>query len=382
MNCHLLRLGIVLQSLSAIIFYSSCNVSLDTTSNSSNSIDNGKYKVQFSTKFDISENDDGILLTIKRPFNGAEDYQYVLAGKKPASLGSDKIFIRTPVKNIIPVSTSYIPMIEYLGKSNTITGFPNPDYISSPGVRKRINEGSIQNIGNETDFNLETIAEIQPDLIIGYAVNTTSSYDAIKKLGIEVLFNADYIEQHPLGRAEWIKVFGLLYEKYDMADSIFNSIVAEYESAMNTKKSSNLKSVISGSLYGDSWFLPGGENYAARLLEDAGFSYVYESDTSQSFLKLSFESVYDAANNAEYWLSPAPFSSLATLADADYRYTKFTAFQLGNVWCYDKSVGEKGGNNYLELGYLRPDIILKDLIYIKSPELMEGYKPFFYRKLE
>ncbi len=342
-----------------------------------------KYRVQYSSKFEIEEVEGGVLLKIKSPFNNSGDYHYLLTRTEGRSLKSEYIPIKIPVNKVIPVSTSYISMIEYLGEEHTIKGFPQTDYISSEKVRKLIASKEIIDIGVETDFNIEMIAEIDPDLMIGYAVNSANSYDAIKKFGIEVLFSADYLEQHPLGRAEWIKVFGLLYDKYDLADSIFNSIVAKYDSAKNTVNSNHDSfSVISGSLYGDAWYLPGGQNYASSLLKDAGYNYIYSKDSSESFLKLSFESVYEDANAAKYWISPAPFSNLEMLAESDDRYRNFKAFELKNVWCYDNSMGEKGGNNYLELGYLRPDIILKDLLYIRDSTLFPTYKPFFYRKLE
>ena len=128
--------------------------------------------------------------------------------------------------------------------------------------------------------------------------------------------------------------------------------------------------------------MPGGNNYASKLLKDAGFSYVLSADTTYGFLQWGFENVFELARDCEYWLSPAPFASLEDLRSADARYATFRSFQKGNVYVYDKSKGATGGNVYLELGYLRPDIILKDLVKIGNPMALPDHELFFYRKLK
>ena len=118
---------------------------------------------------------------------------------------------------------------------------------------------------------------------------------------------------------------------------------------------------MSGIVYGDTWFLPGGENYASQLLHDAGGNYLWSDTPSNGFLELSFESVYEKAHQADLWIGVASFKALAEIEKAEIRYTKFKAFQTGQVYTYDARKGARGGSEFLELGYLRPDIILNDL---------------------
>ena len=138
---------------------------------------------------------------------------------------------------------------------------------------------------------------------------------------------------------------------------------------------------MSGVVYGDSWYLPGGQNYASTLLSNAGYSYFWQSDTTSAFLPLSFEKVFEQAQQAEYWIGVASFRSLEEIARADQRYTYFEAYKTAQVYSYNKRIGEKGGSEFLELGYIRPDLILKDLVKISHPELLPQHELFFHFKL-
>jgi iron complex transport system substrate-binding protein len=168
-----------------------------------------------------------------------------------------------------------------------------------------------------------------------------------------------------------------------MADSIFQQIESAYTGTQHLVENVPYKpTVMSGIVYGDTWFLPGGRNYAAQLFKDAGCTYLWSDTESNGFLELSFESVYEKALHADLWIGVASFQSLREIEEADERYTKFDSFKTGNVYTYDYRKGAKGGSEYLELGYLRPDLILNDLVKITHPEILPGYSLYFYKKLQ
>jgi iron complex transport system substrate-binding protein len=200
---------------------------------------------------------------------------------------------------------------------------------------------------------------------------------------VPVVLNAEYLEKHPLGRAEWIKFMALFFNKEAQADSIFRVIEKEY---LDTKALADSvakrPSVLSGIVYGDAWFLPGGQNYAARLLKDAGCHYLWASDSSNGFLELSFESVYQTAHDADVWIGVGSFSTLNEIRNADRRYANFKPFKTGKVYTSNARQGAKGGSEFLELGYLRPDIILKDLVRIAHPQLLQEHDLYFHKKLQ
>lgn len=139
---------------------------------------------------------------------------------------------------------------------------------------------------------------------------------------------------------------------------------------------------MSGVVYGDAWFMPGGKNYAATLLKDAGCTYLWENDPSQGFLELSFESVYEKAKEADLWIGVGSFLSIKEMKDAESRYSNFKPIQRKQVFTYNAKKGAKGGSEFLELGYTRPDLILKDLVKIAHPDLLPDYTLYFHKKLE
>lgn len=327
------------------------------------------------------------LVEVTYPYQGATSgYKYLLVprGETVPEHGSDTRVIFIPLRSIVCTSTTHIPLLDYLDETDKLVGFPTTDYISSEKMRKRIDEGKIQELGIDKGLNLERLASLKPDVVMGYTLS--SDYGQLKKvedLGIPVIVNAEYLEKHPLGRAEWIKFMAMFFNKEKMADSLFVEIEKNYlETQAYADTTKRKPTVLSGIVYGDAWFLPGGQNYASKLLKDAGCNYLWGEDPSHGYLELSFESIYEKARNADLWIGVATFSSLEELKMKDHRYAKFKAFQQKQVYTYDARKGAKGGSEFMELGYLRPDIILKDLVKIAHPELLPDYTLYFHKKLE
>jgi iron complex transport system substrate-binding protein len=325
---------------------------------------------------------------ILQPYQGATTHHtYWLVPKDepvPTHDPSIKI-IRTPIETIVCTSTTHIPLLDYLDETDALIGFPTTDYISSEKMRERINAGRVAELGVDKGLDIEKLATLNPGVVMAYTM--TSDYGQFKKiedLKIPVVINAEYLEKHPLGRAEWIKLMALLFNKEKEADSIFSAIEKSYFATKAIVEASTTEkpSALSGIVYGDAWFMPGGQNYAARLLEDAGFNYLWGGDSSTGFLQISFEAVYEKASKADYWIGVGSYTSLAEISQADPRYARFKAFETRQVYTYDARKGAKGGNEFLELGYLRPDLILSDLVKIGNPTLLPDHTLFFHRKLE
>lgn len=326
-------------------------------------------------------------VVVTRPFQGATaGYTYLLVPEGesvPEHQPDDKV-IRIPLKSIVCTSTTHIPLLDYLDESDKLSGFPTTDYISSEKTRAFVDAGKVLELGIDKGLNLELLAALKPGVVMGYV--TTGDYGQFKKiedLGIPAVMNAEYLEKHPLGRAEWIKFMALFFNKEKQADSVFSTIEKSY---LETKKRADTvrlrPTVLSGVVYGDAWFLPGGLNYASTLLRDAGCRYLWEADSTFGFLELSFETVYEKAHDADRWIGPGSYNSLQEIEAADHRYTRFRAFKEKNIYSYNARIGAKGGSEFLELGYLRPDIILKDLLAIAHPSLIPEHTLFFHRRLE
>lgn len=349
--------------------------------------DTTSVNLRYAEGFSITKIGTVTKVTVNYPYQGATSgHTYWLIGEGdevPDDLG-DGTVITVPLKSIVCTSTTHIPMLDYLGETDKLTGFPTLDYISSPAMRTRIDKGEVRELGVDKSMNIEILAALKPDVVMGYSV--TGDYGQFKKiqeLGIPVVINAEYLEKHPLGRAEWIRFVAVFFDKLERADSVFNAIERAYvETRARAATTREQPTVLSGIVYGDAWFLPGGRNYAARLLKDAGCRYLWEDDTSHGFLQLAFEAVYEKAHDADLWIGAASFTTLEEMEKADSRYANFDAFRRGNVYTYNARMGAKGGNEYLELGYLRPDIVLKDLATIAHPEAFADHTLFFHKKLE
>lgn len=343
--------------------------------------------VSYAKGFRISNSGNAKLVEVVYPYQGATSgYKYLLVNKGdsvPAHDAETKV-IYTPINSIVCTSTTHIPLLDYLNESEKLVGFPTHDYISSEKTRKLIDAGKVQELGTDKGMNIEQLAVLKPNLVMGYTM--TADYGQFKKIeefGVPVVINAEYLEEHPLGRAEWIKFMAMFFGKEKMADSVFQVIERNYNEMK--AKAENVKqkpTVMCGVVYGDAWFLPGGQNYAAKLLSDAGSEYLWASDSSKGFLQLSFESVYEKANAADLWIGVASFATLEEIKNADERYTKFNPYKTKQVYTFNARKGAKGGSEFLELGYLRPDIILNDLVKIAHPDLLPTYELYFHKKLE
>lgn len=343
-------------------------------------------QIHYATGFKISSIGSCKLVEITYPYKGASSgYKYLLVKKGTAAPEHDDDIkvIYTPVQRIVCTSTTHIPLLDYLDVSDKLVGFPTTDYISSEKTRKLIDAGKVEELGIDKGMNIEKLVVLKPDVVMSYTMTADlGQLKKIQELGIPVILNAEYLEEHPLGRAEWIKFMALFFEKEKQADKVFTMIEKNY---LETKKLASRvvrrPTVLSGVMYSDAWFMPGGRNYAAKLLDDAGTDYLWKSDSTKGFLQLSFESVFEKGYAADIWIGVGSFSTLEEMKHADDRYTKFNPWQIRQVYTYNARKGAKGGSEFLELGYLRPDIILKDLVKIAHPELLPEYELYFHRRL-
>ncbi len=343
--------------------------------------------IKYAKGFTIQSFKDYKKLIIKAPYpNATETFEVVLLPKGnnlPKEVKGAKI-IATPIEKIVVTSTTHIPMLELLHQEQSLVGFPNTKYISSKRTRQRIADGAVKELGNEQDINIEVLLNLQPEAVIGFAINSDNKMFAnIEKAGIPVLLNGDWLEETPLGRAEWIKFFGALFNKEKEADSIFNAIERQYKEAeLIAKKATNSPTVLSGALFKDVWNLPAGDSFVAQFLKDANTRYLWADTNGKGSLSLNFESVLDKGKSAEFWIAPGYYTSLSQLKNANEHYTQFEAFQHQNIYSFANKTGENGGVLYYELAPVQPHIVLKDIIKAVHPELLPEYQPFFLEKLK
>ncbi len=345
-----------------------------------------KVEIENAKGFSITNFDNYSILKVNTPWPEAEDpFVYLLSekdAKVPENLQYDQK-VEIPVKSIVVTSTTHIPALEALNEEKTLVGFPGLNYISSEKTRKLINDGSISELGQNENINTEVLIDLSPDVVVGFAINASNkSFETIQKTGIPVIYNGDWTEATPLGKAEWIKFFGALLGKQKEARTIFNDIKEEYIAAKQLAKTSSEKpTVIAGSMYNDKWYMPYGNSWQAQFIEDANADYLYSDTNGDGSLSLAFESVLEKAEDAEYWVSSGQFISYEQLINESEHYKRFKAVREEKVFSVSLSTGETGGIIFYELGPQRPDLILKDLISIFHPQLLKNYEPVFYKPL-
>ncbi|MEN3324342.1 ABC transporter substrate-binding protein [Mariniflexile soesokkakense] len=292
--------------------------------------------------------------------------------------------IEIPIKKIVVTSTTHIPALELLNVEQTLVGFPGTDYISSEKTRNRIDNGLVRELGKNEGINTEVLLELKPDVVIGFGIDGNNrTFETIKKSGIPVIFNGDWVEESPLAKAEWIKFFGVLFNKEKEADSIFNAIEKDYLEAKTLAKNAKTKpSILSGAMHNDVWFLPNGTSTEAKLLKDANTNYLWSDSEGTGSLSLNFETVFSKAKEADIWISPSNYENKEALKKANSHHAMFNAFQNNNIYSSINTKGKSGGILYFELGTTRPDLVLKDLIKICHPQLLKNYHLYFFKKLE
>ena len=366
--------------IGAVFIISSCNSTVKNKIENNNIVDS--VTIKYAKGFDIQHFKKYTKLIIKAPYpNSKEVFEFKLVTSKYSKTPNS---IQIPVKSLVVTSTTHIPFLELLNEEDKLIGFPNTKYISSKKTRKRIEEGFVKDLGNEEQINTELLLNLHPEIVVGFTLSASNKmFTNIEKLGIPVLFNGDWFEETPLGRAEWIKFFGVLFNKEILADSIFNSIEKNYLNAKAIAlKATKKPTVISGGLFKDIWNLPAGNSFEAAFLADANCNYLYKNTKGKGSLSLNIEHVFVKGKDAEIWISPSYYSSLNELNKANDLYSKFKAFKHKNIFSYVNNKGKTGGILYFEFAPARPDLVLKDLIKITHPTLLPNYKLTFYKKLK
>ena len=375
MKIHTVRLLSLFISFSILL---SCNNKKQTEKNQIKTENNLKY----AKGFEIQYFENYKKLIIKKPYQGAaESFEYILTN---SASHNDLNTIQTPVESIVVTSTTHIPMLELLNIENKLVGYPNTKYISSKRTRALIDEGKVIDLGNEENINTELLLDLKPDIVIGFSINSNNKmFATIEKMNIPVILNGAWLEETPLGRAEWIKLFGVLFNKEKEADSIFSTIEKNYlEAKKIALNAERIPTIISGGLFKDIWNLPAGESFEATFLADANTNYLWKDAKGTGSLSLNIENVFEKGHDAEIWISPSFYTSLEQLKSANDIYPKFKAFKNEQIYTFVNKKGTTGGLLYFELAPARPDLVLKDLIKIGHPELLPDYTFTFFEKLK
>jgi len=284
---------------------------------------------------------------------------------------------------IVCLSSVIVAFLEELGLANTIVAVDQTAFISSPALLRRIQEGLVASVKPGTSLDVERILSMQPDAVFYYegAGGEDPSFSLLKRNGIKLIPVNNYKEQHPLGRAEWIRFVGRIFGIASQADSLFDAVARSYEDQKNMADQQPLRpTVFCNAPFSGVWDQPQGGNYMAVLINDAGGRYLWAETTGSGTISLQPEAVLLKAQNADIWINCNDYTERRQLLSEDPRLSRFKAFSQGRVFAANAVKREGGANPFWELGVVRPDLVLHDLRQIFSAA-GDTLSMYFYRKL-
>ncbi|MGB1218961.1 MAG: ABC transporter substrate-binding protein [Flavobacteriales bacterium] len=366
----------ILVSLHVIFLLFSCQ-NTDVKPNSVQS-ENIEFKeLNWAKNFRYSKQDSETLLQLL--VAGEVKQEFVLSAEKPKHFES-LTWIQTPVNSMASASCVYTKMIEVLGGLEYIKGVDQKAFYYDEKIIQYIENQNIAEFYSESTLQTEKLLELKPKAFFASGFNQNqSAYQQLKTFGIPVVFSTSYLENHPLARAEWIKFFALFIDQSSLAESYFSELETNYLALVSSsKQNTESKTILLNAPFSGQWHLPTNSSYVGQLLRDAGFVYNLDTDSEKSALPIDLESIVEHYADADLWINPGVYSSLEALKTADSRFTAFRAFQNQQIYNANKRQHTAGGNDYWEMGVLRPDWVLKDLLQIKSGKTDSL---FFFSKL-
>lgn len=288
-----------------------------------------------------------------------------------------------PFKKIILLNASMAGYITEIGAENLIVGAASPEYIYSENIQKLLKDGKIQNVGNEQKYDVEKIITLKPDAIFtNHIASFDNTYKLLKDNGIQVIFLDEYLEQNPLEKTAYIKLFGKLFGKSDKAIAKYDEIIKNYKDLKQlASKAKEKPTVLANEMYGDIWYLPGGKTSLAHFISDANANYILKNNTEEKAVTMSFEEVFAKAGQVQYWINAGNHPSKKEMLTMNPVYSKLPVFNDGKIYVITGKEKAKA-NDFFESGVVRSDLVLKDYIKIFHPELLPDYQLTYMKELQ
>lgn len=349
--------------------------------------DKNIYTPEYSTGFDIKGADgkESVLITVNNPWQGADSVQtqlFIARNGESAPEGFTGQVLEGDAKRIVAMSSTHIAMLDAVDAADKVAGVSGIDYISNENVQSR--RDSVGDVGFEGNINYELLLSLNPDIVLLYGVNGASSMEGkLKELGIPFMYVGDYLEESPLGKAEWLIALSEIIGGRDKGEDVFKEVPVRYN-ALKKKVADNVldaPSVMLNTPYNDAWFMPSTKSYAVQLIQDAGGDFIYKKNTGNASLPVDMEEAYLLASQADMWLNLGMANSLDDVKAMVPKFTDIRCFRNGDIYNNNLRTNAAGGNDYYESAVVNPDLVLRDLVKIFHPELVQ--EDFvYYKKLQ
>ena len=363
-----------------VLLFTSCEHKLSKTVQTHSS---DTLKLTYAQGFAVKYFADYKEIIVYSPWiKGTEYARYYLVNDIKIKTPANGTKVQIPLKTLAATSVTHFEFLSLLGELKTVTAVCSPEIIYNAEINKRIGEGKIADLGNAFNINVEKTLQLKPNAVMMSGYNQNDPYAVrVSQAGIPVIFNNEWMENSLLARAEWIKFVAAFYDKEKQADSIFSAVDMRYNEIKTKAAAVKLKpSIMAGSNFRGTWYMPSGRNYMGKLFVDAGANYFYVNDTTAGSLPLNVETVLKNFSQTDVWLN-CNFKSIDDLLKADAKHSYFRPVKLKQVYNFNKRLLPSTANDFWESAVARPDLLLSDVIAILHPGILPGYQLVYAEKL-
>lgn len=331
--------------------------------------------------------------------------------------------LQVPLARAVALSSAQVGFMARLGLENAIVAVGEGKFIADSVLYERVQKGEVAEVGSGPTLSLEKLLALKPDLVMNFATGGAyDDYQRIEALGLPLMLTSEWQEEHPLAKAEWIKLFGMLFGVDSLANAVYEQSKADYLASFNksgleiaspsarndtlSSLASRLSSsnggvagvsparggseqqrgsegetspanssefripnselscprVLVGMSYGGVWYAPGGNSYTAQLIQDAGGCYLW-AGTEERELRLPLEQVIALADSADIWINPGMFATAKEILAEEPRVERIKAFREKRVFQNDGRKGPGGGNDFYESAVAKPEKMLNDFVW-------------------
>ena len=348
------------------------------------------YSPEYASGFVIlgAEGRESSLIEVSNPWQGAENVKsrlFIARGGESAPEGFDGQVLVGDARRIVAMSSTHVAMLDAIGQSDRIVGVSGLDFISNENIQRRRDQ--VGDVGYETaSVNYELLASLQPDIVLLYGVSGASQMEGkLRELGIPYVYLGDYLEESPLGKAEWLVMVAELTGSRIHGVETFRRIPERYNAVKQLVERADLPrpKVMVNAPYGDTWFMPSRTNYSVRLIEDAGGRYIYDKVTGNASRPIDLEEAYLLTSDADLWINLGQARSVSDLRAMCPKFVDTKVFTSRQLYNNNRRLTPAGGNDFYESGIVRPDAVIADLARIFHPQLADSLPaPTYYKQLQ
>ena len=346
------------------------------------------YKPSYASGFEIvgAEGRQSTLLKVFNPWQGAENTEttlFIVRNGEKIPAGFTGQVVKAGARRIVCLSSTYVAMLDALGQADRVVGVSGRNYISNKYVTTH--PEAVADIGFDGNIDYELLLAQRPDLVLLFGVSGASGMESkLLEMGIPFCYIGEYLEESPLGKAEWLVAIAEITDSREKGEAVFEPVPERYDAlrAKVAAATSKHPKVMINTPYAGSWFMASTESYVARLIADAGGDYIYEKNTSNRSLPIDLEEAYLLASSADVWLNVGPCNTLAELTAQNPKFAGIPAVRNRMVFNNNRRQTPAGGSDFWESGVIHPDLVLRDLSLILGGKPAEEGELHYYKRLE